>query len=220
MTKEYVVLLHGVMRNQVDMIPMARYFKKRGYEPINIHYRARKNSLEDSTDFVHKKIQAHPNYNEDKPLNFVTHSMGGLIARYYIDKYKPANLGKVVMMSPPNTGSDFSDALINHKLFSDSYHSFFGPAGKQITTHYDHKLEEVTYPLGIIAGTRSINPLALWAMPRKRTGDHDGIVPVKRTKIEGMSAHITMPVTHTFMMFSPKVMRQITYFLENGEFIS
>lgn len=218
MSKGYVILLHGILRSKTDMLPLSLYLKKRGYNTLNILYPSRKKSLEDLTEFVHKKIQAWDEYDEKAPLHFVTHSMGGLIARYYIDSYKPKNLGKVVMLSPPNTGSDFADVLIDHNLFSGLYNAFFGPAGKQLTTYYKHKDKKITYPLGVIAGTKSINPLALWALPKKKVGDHDGIVPVERTKIEGMSDHITLPVNHTFMMFNKPVMEHVESFLEKEKF--
>lgn len=202
------------------MLPLSLFLKKRGYKTLNILYPSRKKTLEKITEFVQEKLEGWNDYNPNEPLHFVTHSMGGLIARYYIDRYKPNNLGKVVMLSPPNSGSEFADILDNHELFSDFYNKFFGPAGKQLRTDYEHKIGDVPCPLGIIAGSKSINPLALWALPKSKVGDHDGIVPVERTKIEGMSDHITMPVNHTFMMFHPKVMEQVRFFLENGRFFS
>lgn len=218
MNKGLVILLHGILRSKTDMLPLALYLKKRGYDVLNILYPSRKKSLEELAEFIHEKITACPDYGADKPLHFVTHSMGGLIARYYIETYKPKNLGKVVMLSPPNTGSEFADVLLNHKLWAKPYRAFFGPAGAQLTTDYTLKGTNITYPLGIIAGTRSINPLALWALPKSKVGAHDGIVPVERTKIDGMTAHITLPVNHTFMMFNRDVMEQTEQFLEKEKF--
>lgn len=216
--KGQVILLHGILRSKTDMLPMALFLKDRGYKTLNILYPSRKKTLQDLTDFVHEKIQGWKNYSADEPLHFVTHSMGGLIARYYIDKYTPENLGKVVMLSPPNSGSEFADKLDNHELLSNFYNKFFGPAAKQLRTDYEHKIGDVPCPLGVIAGTSSINPLALWALPKDKVGEHDGIVPVERTKIEGMTDHIVMKVNHTFMMFHPKIMEQTRFFLENGHF--
>ncbi len=214
------------------MLPLARFLRKNGYDTINILYPSRKKSLEDLADFVHDKIQKHlnsqshspseqalgtPSEGEGRRLHFVNHSMGGLITRYYIQKYKPKNLGKVIMLSPPNTGSEFADALMNNKALSAPYKFFFGPAGAQLSTSYKHT-DKITYPLGVIAGNKSINPLALWALPRKKVGPHDGIVPVARTKIDGMTDHITMPVNHTFMMFKRPVMQQVLHFLKTEKF--
>lgn len=215
MAKDLIILLHGILRSKTDMLPLAFYLRRHGYEALNILYPSRKKSLEELTEFIHEKIAAHPAYHDAPALHFVTHSMGGLIARYYIAKYRPARLGRVVMLSPPNTGSELADFLAGHKILAPLYKRFFGPAGAQLKTDYAHQDADIDYPLGVIAGTRSINPLAIGVLP----GAHDGIVPVERTRINGMRDHITLPVTHTFMMFSPLVMRQTLQFLQSGNFL-
>ncbi len=242
MNKEIVVLLHGILRSKLDMLPLAKYLENRGFETINILYPSREMSLEDITEFVHQKILEHPHFNQtdfspDKAqaaprgaphasseakksggkygrLNFVTHSMGGLISRYYISAYKPKNLGRVVMLSPPNSGSEFADFLDENKILGPAFRKIFGPASAQLKTTYIHDTGDITYPLGIIAGSASINPLAPWVLE----GAHDGIVPVERTKIDGMTDHIIMKSNHSFMMFNPALMAQVAYFLENGKF--
>ena len=211
---EIVVLLHGILRSKTDMLMLDKFLEKRGYETINILYPSREMSLEDLTAFVTNKIENNPLYSTDKTLNFATHSMGGLIARYYIATHKPKNLGKVVMLGPPNTGSEFADFLDDNKIFGPAFRAIFGPASTQLKTGYDHIDGDITYPLGVIAGSTSINPLAPWVLD----GQHDGIVPVERTKIDGMSDHIVIPATHSFMMFNPKVMEQTLNFLKDGKF--
>lgn len=214
MPKEIVVLLHGILRSKLDMLPLTKFLGKHGYECINILYPSREQSLEDLTNYVEDKIRNAPEYAPDKTLNFVTHSMGGLIARYYIATHKPENLGKVVMLGPPNTGSEFADFLADHKLFAKPFRAIFGPASEQLGTGYEHIDDDITYPLGVIAGNKSINPLSPWVLD----GENDGIVPVERTKIEGMTDHIVMPTNHTIMMFAPKVMDQVLNFLKNSAF--
>lgn len=218
MSGELVILLHGILRSKIDMLPLSRFLEKHGYKCVNILYPSRKKSLEDLADFVHEKIKATRSGDKERRLNFVTHSMGGLITRYYVEKYQPENLGKVVMLSPPNNGSEFADYLHDHKLFSKPFRTLFGPASEQLGTSYDLAGTHITYPLGIIAGTKSINPLSPIVLPRSKVGDHDGIVPVARTKIAGMRDHITMPVNHTTMMFKREVMNQTLHFLKNSIF--
>jgi len=187
---------------------------KQGYDCVNILYPSRSKNLEDLTEFIQNEIQSHQNYNAEKPMHFVTHSMGGLLTRYYIATQKPKNLGKVVMLSPPNTGSEFADFFTTNKLFSPLYKSIFGPAGQQLVTTHEHPCDNIDYPLGIIAGSSSINPLAPFIL----SNEHDGIVPVERTKIDGMCDHITLKSNHSLMMFDPKVIKQVIYFLENNRF--
>lgn len=211
---EFVVLLHGILRSKLDMLPLSKYLEERGYKTLNILYPSREQSLEDLSDFVHEKIIKDPNYKETDTLNFVTHSMGGLIARYYIAKRQPKNLGKVVMLGPPNTGSEFADWLSETKILAPIFKSVFGPASGQLRTDYKHIDGDITYPLGVIAGNVSINPLSPWVL----SGEHDGIVPVARTRIEGMSDHIVISATHSFMMFNSEVMQQAYNFLQHSKF--
>ncbi|MDH5722341.1 MAG: alpha/beta hydrolase [Alphaproteobacteria bacterium] len=211
---ETVILLHGILRSKMDMYPITKYLEGKGYDTLNILYPSRQQSLEELTNFIHEKIQTTDHCLENKELHFVTHSMGSLIARYYITIHKPENLGKVVMLGPPNTGSEFADFLSETKIIAPLFKHIYGPAGQQLRTDYTHIDKDITYPLGVIAGNMSINPLAPWVLP----GEHDGIVPVERTKIEGMTDHIVVQATHSFMMFNPKVMGQIHHFLEYNKF--
>ncbi len=211
---ELVVLLHGILRSKTDMLFLTKFFEKRGYKTLNILYPSREQRLEGLSDFVHNKIITCPHYDENTTLNFVTHSMGGLITRYYIAREKPKNLGKVVMLGPPNTGSEFADWLSETEILAPIFKTVFGPASQQLTTDYEHIDDDITYPLGVIAGNMSINPLAPWVLD----GEHDGIVPVERTKIEGMKDHIVMAATHSFMMFNTDVMKQALHFLQNEAF--
>ena len=212
--KELVVLLHGILRGKMDMSFLNHFFKKNGYNTLNILYPSREERLEGLSEFVKQEIENSPHYNEDTTINFVTHSMGGLITRYYIAQEKPKNLGKVVMLGPPNTGSEFADWLHDTEILAPLFKTIFGPASTQLGTKYEHIDTEITYPLGIIAGNMSVNPLSPWVLD----GQHDGIVPVERTKIEGMTDHIIMPATHSFMMFNKDVMEQALHFLRQNKF--
>ena len=215
-SKECVILLHGIMRSKLDMLPLTRFLEQRGYTCLNILYPSRKQTLEELSEFVAQKIDAQ-NQSFEK-LHFVTHSMGGLLARYYIDRFNPQNLGKVVMLSPPNQGSEFADQLTQNKVLSLVYKKLFGPAGSQLQTTHIHHTKPIDYELGIIAGTKNINPLAPFFIPKNTVGIHDGIVPVERTKIDGMRDHITMPLSHSFMMFNPALMEQVHTFLKSSAF--
>ncbi|GJL85289.1 MAG: acetyltransferase [Micavibrio sp.] len=214
MSKEIIVLLHGILRSKTDMLPLTMHFKKQGFEAINILYPSREQNLEDLTEFVHAELTENEHYKDADKLHFVTHSMGGLIARYYINKRRPENLGKVVMLGPPNTGSEFADFLSETEILAPAFRAIFGPASEQLTTDYEHIDDDIDYPLGVIAGNVSINPLAPWVLD----GEHDGIVPVERTKIDGMADHIVIAATHSFMMFNTEVMEQSAHFLKEGKF--
>ena len=142
-------------------------------------------------------------------IHLVTHSMGGLVARALIRLERPPNLGRVVMLGPPNQGTEIADRLVNLGL----YRRVFGPAGRELTT-WAAGPETVDYELGIIAGDRPLDILS-WALLPK---PNDGKVTVARTRLAGMTDHIVLPVTHTLMMRDAAVIHSTLAFLRDGRF--
>lgn len=212
---ETVVLLHGILRSGMSMNILKYRLRYEGYDIVNITYPGNKKTLEELTEFLHKELSLSPSFNGASKVHFVTHSMGGLVTRYYLERHRPANLGRVVMMAPPNKGSEFADFMCDKKSLCRIFEKVYGPAGQQLRTNHEHAEDKVDYEVGVIAGSRSINPVAPFVI---RDDRHDGIVPVERTKIDGMKDHIVLPASHTLMMYNPGVQKQISHFLKNGRF--
>ncbi len=200
------------------MLPLEHHLKRAGYEICNIDYPSRAHTIEELTDIVHKKIDTDPKILNAEHVSFVAHSLGGLVTRQYISKYRPANLGKVVMLGTPNHGSDLADYLHEHEHLGAIYKAVYGPAGKQLMRGNCFDEEDIDYPLGIIAGNASINPLASIGLSKHKAGEHDGVVPIACTKHKDMCDHITLKTSHTEMIFNPTVMAQVVCFLRDGRF--
>lgn len=210
---QYVVLLHGIGRTKQAMEKMDRYLAAQGYITYNDDYPSKTGSIENLTDQIVARIQVNcPD--KDKPIHFVGHSMGCLIIRLLIAKYRPSHLGRVVMLAPPNQGSYLVDCLKKYKFFQEG----FGPAGVELSTGNEgiiHRLPPIDYEVGIIAGDRSVDLLFSWFILQ---GKNDGKVTVEETKLAGMQDHIVLHATHPFMPSNRQVQKQTAYFLQNGRF--
>lgn len=207
-----VILLHGIFRTKWSMRALEKFLKKEGFSTLNIGYRSTKHHLEEIIDAIHPQIEKFA-ANHQGRIHFIGYSMGGLVIRAYLHKYRPENLGRVVMLGTPNQGSEMADLVADWRFYKWSY----GPAGQQLVTTQDafkHIFGTVNYELGILAGNLNLDPLAAWLIRKP----NDGKVSVESTKIEGMTDHAILRVTHTFFPSNRKAWSHTIKFLQDGRF--
>jgi len=208
---ECVILLHGLARSDSSMRKIEKALQKENFHTINIRYTSREHSIEILAEKA--ILPALKLCSSDEKINFVTHSLGGILVRQYLANHDIPNLNHVVMLGPPNKGSEVVDKL---KHFPGFYF-LNGEAGMQLGTgelSIPNKLGKAKFDVGIVAGNKSINLFLSLLIPKA----DDGKVSIERTKLEGMNDHIQMPVTHPFMMKNQKVIDQVIYYLKNGHF--
>ncbi len=206
-----VVLLHGLARSDSSMKKLDIELQKEGFETINVDYPSRDYTIEELAEIAITPALEQCSSHEE--INFVTHSLGGILVRQYLSNHAIPKLGRVVMLGPPNKGSEVVDKLKN----TPGFHFINGDAGIQLGTgemSVPNKLGPAEFDVGIIAGTESINLILSLIIP----STDDGKVSVERTKLEGMNDHIEVKTTHPFMMKNKKVIAQVIHYLKNGKF--
>ncbi len=206
-----VILLHGLARSEQSMAPLAEALATAGYHTVNLGYPSREQTVE---ELARAAIEpALLQCGADREVSFVTHSLGGILVRHYLKTVVVPKLQRVVMLGPPNQGSEVVDKL---GVFP-GFEWLNGPAGLQLgtgETSLPRRLGPVTYPVGVIAGNRTFNPILSQMLP----DPDDGKVSVASTRVDGMTDHLELPVTHTFMMRNKEVIRQVLAFLDTGRF--
>ena len=215
---ECVVLLHGLARTAASMARLEEALTDAGFAVANIDYPSRKHAIEQLAPLAMEKGIAACRSQRAETVHVVTHSLGGILVRYYLAEHDLAEhhlpkLGRVVMLGPPNRGSQVVDKL----AWVPGFGLWNGPAGFQLGTGEDslpRQLGPARFAVGVIAGTRSLNPVFSRLLP----GPDDGKVALESTKLEGMQDFLALPHTHTFMMRSAEVIRQTIFFLNNGRF--
>jgi pimeloyl-ACP methyl ester carboxylesterase len=208
---ETVVLLHGLVRSSRSMNTMEKELRQEGYQVINVDYPSRSAPIERLTEQIFDQLE--PNIRACERVHFVTHSLGGILLRQYLQDHQLPNLGRVVMLAPPSLGSEVTDKLGNIFL----YRWINGPAGDQLGTGAGSlplRLAPPAFELGIIAGDRTINPILSLLIP----GPDDGKVSTARAKPGTYSDYRRLHATHTFIMRNREAVQQTKHFLKNGSF--
>lgn len=206
---ETVFLLHGLGRTPFSMSCLARHIRASGYTVVNFGYPSSSRSVSELADLLFEEVRRHP----AQRVHFVTHSLGGIVVRACLKQHGISNLGRVVMLSPPNQGSEVADRLRQSRV----YRWATGPAGQELGTEPDsapNALGPVDFPLGVIAGSSSFNPLfSGWII-----GPDDGKVAVSRARVEGMRGFMVVPRTHAFIIWDSAVARRVIRFLAHETF--
>ena len=212
-THECVIVLHGLGRTALSMSRIEDALENNNYLVWNESYPSTSDNIEELSDAAVNEGLEFCKSKHAAAIHFVTHSLGGILVRQYLQHNSIAGLGRIVMLSPPNQGSEVADLLNEYSL----YHLVLGPAAAQLGTDEDslvRQLKPVKGEIGIITGDNSLDPWFSPVIP----GEDDGKVSVESAKLDEMSDFITVHNGHTFIMRDQRVIKQILYFLEHGRF--
>jgi len=210
---ESVILLHGYGRTPFSMRPLQARLEEAGFLVHNIGYPSMRRSPPELVKILDEQIKFC--CSTSPRVHFVTHSLGGILARAYLSENHLKNMGRVVMLAPPNQGSELADIVNGSTLLR----AILGPTVVQLGTEKNslpNRLPPPWYELGVIAGIDDINPIGSFFVP----DPSDGTVAVASTRLEGMRDFVTVHKSHTFIMRSADVADYVIQFLLTGRFIA
>lgn len=211
---ECVVLLHGLARSSTSLNKMEEALQDEGYTTANVDYPSREYEIAELASIAVEEGLATCRAGDDiQKIHFVTHSLGGILVRQYLSVASIEELGRVVMLGPPNQGSSAADDLEGIPGFG----WLNGPAGHQLGKGEDSvplALGPAEFELGIIAGNRTIDPITSAVLDNP----DDGRVSVADTRLEGMDDFIVVEHSHAFMMRMHKPIELTKAFLRTGSF--
>ncbi len=208
-----VIVLHGLGRTSSSMNKIADALSGNSYKVWNETYPSREKPISDLAKLAIEPALEFCKSQGINEINFVTHSLGGILIRYYLQDHNIDNLNRIVMLSPPNKGSEIVDQLKALKIFQ----FITGPVGQQLGTDQNsvpNQLNPIEGEIGIIIGNSSSDPWFSWLIP----GEDDGKVSVTSSKLNEMKDFLIVDHGHTFIMNKDDVIKQILSFLEFGEF--
>jgi triacylglycerol lipase len=213
-TKPCVILLHGLWRSALSMKHLQWGLEKAGYPVVNEGYPSATLPIQQLASIgVEAGLAGCVEFGQGEQVAFVTHSLGGILVREYLSEREIEGLRRVVMLGPPNGGSQMAEFAESAALLKP----FMPEAVTQLGTSEEsvpRQLGPVSFELGVIAGTVNYLPF----LPGQPEGPSDGTVAVAETIVPGMADFIEMPVGHSFMMWDNDVLAQVIYFLEHGLF--
>ncbi len=192
--RELVVLVHGMGRSQFSMVPMQHRLGKQGFRTLNYGYDSFGPDIATIAEDLNAVIARETEGDPPAKVHFVTHSLGGIVVRQLIADDRPENLGRVVMMAPPNQGSHTADRLSRW-------------VGWMLRPISELKTENST--VAAMAPPEAVE-IAIIA------GDSDGKVSLEESQLEGAAEHVVVESGHTFIMNKPSVARLTGCFLRTG----
>ncbi len=203
-----VVLLHGLWRGWRAMDPLARALDREGFSTLNLPYPSARLPIAGLVGHLRPQIEKIAG---NQPLHFITHSLGGILVRALLADEVPWTTGKIVMLAPPNRGSEIVDWSKAHPLL----HRLLGPTGRALgSSGVPAELPALPPEIetAVIMGNRQTIPL----FKKLLDPANDGIVSAAKGRLDGLRAFTVIDADHTFMPMHPEAIRLSVQFLKTG----
>jgi len=214
-----VVLVHGLIGNRLMMSPLAWHVERGGeYNAISLTYASTRAPVAEHAQALAALVAS---LDQAEEINFVGHSLGNLVIRYYMADCEAAGqeldprIQRVVMIGPPNHGARLAVVLGGNAIFDNT----LGLSAQQLGRRWEELAPRLATPsceFGVIAGGKGnamgLNPFL--------EGDDDGTVRVAETRLAGAKDFCIVDMHHALLTASPTVGERTLRFLKEGRFLA
>jgi len=196
-SRECVKLVHGFMANRVLLSLLGQRIRSHGFQTEAWGYTNMLCSLMVHADLLAKDLERMDALPALSTIHLVTHSMGCIIARAALDQYRPAKLGRFVMLAPPNHGSYLAT------LMAPIAGGLCAPL-RELSEDKGSLVNRLPMPrdleIGVIAAGRDV------------------LVSQESTRPDVPHAYTMVPCFHSMLLFRNDAAELVAGFLEHGRF--
>jgi len=196
--REVVVLVHGMGRTHYSMRPVETALAAAGFDVINHRYPSRRRTVQESGEALAAQVAALESRDDVARIHMVGHSLGNIVIRWVAANRRPAKIGRIVMLAPPNQGAHLADRFA-------PWLSWLSEPLADLTTAETSAARMIPTPPGLEIGIIA--------------GSLDRTVRVPETMLVGQKEQIVVSSGHTFIMRKPLVHHLIVHFLRHGTFL-
>ncbi len=212
-SRECVICLHGLRSSSHVWKKLQKQLVVEGYNVLLINYPSSKFPIEKLAEEALVPAISRCRKKQNEKIHIVAHSLGSILARYYLQENDVAELGRVVMVSPPNNGSE----LVEKFHYVPGFRFINSPAGMQLGTDENgliKSLEIPDYEFAVLTGSRSINWIESCFIP----ANDDGRVSIQSAKLKNMKEFKVIKTNHHFIPYKKETIQSIINFIKHGTF--
>jgi pimeloyl-ACP methyl ester carboxylesterase len=214
--RKVIVLVHGFMDTRFHLYFMEKELIADGYVVINKTYPSASMSIEECADYLAGVIQrGTEDIKGPYELDFITHSMGGLVARCYLSRHRPPQAKRLVMIATPNRGVTKAELAARLPLAD----RVLGPALMEMAQGKDYLCGlcggAPAIEFAVIAGGKGDGKGYSILIP----GDDDGTVAVRSAYLPGAADFLLLDHIHNLICYYDDTIRNARAFIEEGAFL-
>jgi triacylglycerol lipase len=117
-SQQTIVLVHGLLNKPFVMNGIAKVLREEGYPVYNWGYPSTAATIEEHAASLQRYVTS---LKPNRRIHFVGYSQGAIVIRYMLTHYRIPHTGRLVMIGPPNHGSELAEHYYHYGWFRMLY---------------------------------------------------------------------------------------------------